>query len=461
VTTSRATLYRWFEEADVKVRAANNYAHLSESLIHGLLNHVEAIRAAVDAGVLLPDNGAYLDQTPIFIQEGHGGGRSAGILFGECGDAKGGKMIGSLWAVVTNKGVLRAWLTKLSGDETTAKQFLLSNSLPPGWQHIYGAPGNIFDVIRAHGRRLQGREKRMILFMDRLGKSGGSEYCVAGHHVVELRVRALAKGVGLILLPPKGALVNPIERWNSHIKWLMYRWQPPGAPTDDWGHLIRGPRNEEEAILALKAAVVASHEDAAALRHAYHARFAGAELFRRLESNVRAAAVRSERAAAAEPPFDVWEAAFALRSRMSTRHVYPRSKEVAETYNVYYYNNQFWNTHAGLPPPFAREKCSKGLEEWCRLCKPTTKASWGRNLNCVACESCPGVFHKECLGLTAVPKGAWQCAGCRRGEKVVPREWDKSLVPPPDPNKPQKKRKKRCDAGKPRGKRACAASADE
>ena len=461
VCISHATLYRAFHELHIPKRAANNYAQLSPVLLHGLMNHVEAIRNAVADGKLLPDNVAYADQTPITVGEGRGGGRSEGILYGTCGDVKGGKMLWSLWAVVTNKGVLRAWITKKTGDETTAKEFFLSDTLPAGWECLFGAPGNIFGVLKAHGRTLAGRDKRMVLCLDRLGKSGGSEYCVAGHHVPELRVRARRTGVGLLMLPPKGALVNPIERWNSHVKWLMRRWQPDGEPVDEWGHIIRGPRNEEEAKLALIAAIKHSHADPSCLRHAYHARFDGAELLRRLKSNTTAAAVRAERAAAPVPPFDVWTAAFAPRARMSTVHAYPASEGVAETYNVYFYCHQFWGLHEGLPPPFARSQCDKGLEEWCRMCKPQTNASVLRKPRCVVCDTCPGVFHQECVGLSAVPKGAWQCAGCARGENVVPRVWDKALVPPRDPSAPQKKRKVRSDKGTKRKKPRRASTADE
>ena len=95
------------------------------------------------------------------------------------------------------------------------------------------------------------------------------------------------------------------------------------------------------------------------------------------------------------------------------------------------------------------------------MCKPQTNASVLRKPLCVVCDTCPGVFHRECVGLSAVPKGAWQCAGCARGENVVPRVWDKALVPPRDPSAPQKKRKVRSDKGTKRKKPRRASTADE
>lgn len=65
-------------------------------------------------------------------------------------------------------------------------------------------------MIADHGKRLPSRSRTMNLLIDRLGKSGTSDYPIAGHHTPILRVRARAAGVGLLMLPPKGALVNPI-----------------------------------------------------------------------------------------------------------------------------------------------------------------------------------------------------------------------------------------------------------
>jgi hypothetical protein len=66
----------------------------------------------------------------------------------------------------------------------------------------------------------------MLLLIDRLGKSGASVYPVAGHHTPVLRVRARRAGVGLLMQPPMGALVNPIELWNMHVKTVMNAMQP-------------------------------------------------------------------------------------------------------------------------------------------------------------------------------------------------------------------------------------------
>jgi hypothetical protein len=280
----------------------------------------------------------------------------------------------------------------------------------------------------------------MILCLDRLGKSGKSEYAVAGHHAPELRVRATKAGCGLLLLPPKGALVNPIELWNMHVKRIMNSVQPAGSPTDKWGQLIRGPRSKTEASEMLAHAIVAINDEPATLRWCYHMRCAGADALRRLADHDDAKAVRAARAAQPVVPFDVMEAAFALRGRMSTLHKYPPSVCCTETYNVYFWRHHRLGLHAGLPLPFERRVDADGSERSCRLCKPKTKGAQARDTLQVCCDTCPGVFHYECVGLQAPPTGNWACAACVRGDIGQLRKW---LNPSPKPRTAQKARKRK------------------
>ena len=437
---SRPTLYRYLKSLRIDTYTCNNYAQLTMSLIHGLQNHVEAMKEALSSGKWTHANFAYADQTPIYCATGHKTGKARRVLFGECGDTKEGKKIGNLWAVVTVDSVVRAWLTDENGNEESTRAFFLRDTLPPGWLHVYGPEGNLFDILAARGKRLPGRNRQMILCIDRLGKSGRSEYCVAGHHAPQLRVRAREAGVGLLMLPPKGALVNPIELWNLDVKRKVDKWQPDGEPEDDRGRFVRGPRTVDEARQALRAAVTASDKDPKALRHAYHARAAGQQLLAHLEGSRTAAAVAAERAEEARPPFDVWEVAIAPRCRMSTEHAVPKSATVCETYNVYYYQHQLHGLHEGLPAPWRRETDEDGYERSCRLCKPNTVAAKKRDSNVLCCESCPGVFHLECLGRSAMPKGRWECCACAKGEAVTPRVWQDPKKVGKPPRKPRVRR---------------------
>ena len=423
-TVNVRTLYNYMEQLDVDRRATSTYAEFNERLIHGLLNHIEAMRAALEAGNLTFDNFAYADQTPIFICTGHRSAYGTGVVFGDGGDAKQGKKVGNLWAVITSQGCCRAWVTDANGDEETTKQFFLAEKLPPGWINLHGPDGNIFDLLAAHGAQLPGRNRKMILCIDRLGKSGASAYPVAGHHAPELRVRARKAGVGLLMLPAKGAFVNPIELWNMHVKRVMDAMQPAGLPRDNWQQLIRGPRSRDDAFSMLRDAIIELNRDTELFRWCYHARAIGAHALQRLEGHAVAEAVRAARAAAPVAPFDVMQAAFAPRCRMSTDHPYPPSKCCAETYNVYFWRHHRLRLHAGLPPPFVRPvDAADGSERSCRLCKPNTTGARARDPQLVCCDSCPGVFHFECLGMDAVPAGAWKCASCKRGDVGPLRVW--------------------------------------
>jgi hypothetical protein len=200
IDVCQRTLRNWLKLLNVQARAANIYADLDVRLIHDLLNHIEAMEAVLASGMLGFENLAYADQTPVYICAGHKTGYSDTVVFGDGGDAKGGKKIGNLWAVVTVSGCLRAWFTNENGDEQTSKDFFLSDTPPPGWINLHGPDGNILDLLVAHGQRLPGRCRKMVLLIDRLGKSGTSAYPIVGHHTPILRVRALEAGC-LLRLP--------------------------------------------------------------------------------------------------------------------------------------------------------------------------------------------------------------------------------------------------------------------
>ena len=443
---SLRTLRNWLKDLHLEPRATSLYASLNPPLIHGILNHSEAVRAALARGDLTMDNIAYVDQTPIFICTGHNTAIGESVVFGDGGDAKGGKKVGNLWAVVAPRGCVRAWMTDLNGDEESVKQFFLSETLPPGWINIFGGAGNIFDLLAAHGQGLRTRCRKMILCLDRLGKSGSSEYSIGGHHPPELRVRARKARVGLLLLPPKGALVNPIELWNMHTKQEMNAAQPPGKPKDDWQQRIRGPRNKSEAVVMVTQAIIKINGKPKLMRSCYYMRCTGADALRRLEGHATYQTVCAARLAQPVAPFDLIETAFALRGRMSTLHIYPASKARAETYNIYYWRHYWLELHAGLPLPFVRPVDGDGSERSCRLCSLASNGSKARDTLLLCCESCPGAFHYECVGLEAPPVGMWFCAACQRGDIVQLRTWT-DPNPKPRTAKKQRKRRRAPDSG--------------
>ena len=224
-----------------------------------------------------------------------------------------------------------------------------------------------------------------------------------------------------------------------HVKRLMLAAKPDGAPKDNWGQFIRGPRDKATAFSMLTAAIAAIDAEPATLRWCYYMRCTGADALKRLEGHAVAQAVRAARAAQPVPPFDVMAAAFAPRARMSTVHPYPRSAAVAETYNVYFYRHHRLGLADGLPPPFQRPKDADTSERGCRLCKPKTKGAQARDTLLVCCDNCSGVFHYECLELEAPPTGRWECSACAVGG-IDPRKW---ANPHPKPLAAQKARKRR------------------
>lgn len=425
-------LYRMLTKARATKKAANNYAAWTPSLVHGVYNWIEALEADINAENITWANLAYMDQTPVHITAAHQGGRSTQLIFGECGDQKGAKKIGSLWAVITQFGCLRLWFTKDNGDDITCKDFFFSESTPTNfWVNLYGEEGNIFDLLKAHGdkhKALLGRRKQMILVLDRLGKSGSSHYSVSGHHRPEIRAEALKRGVGLALLCPKGAECNPVELFNCAVKRILKRLQPPGGGDDGFGQVQRGPRTEEEALAMLRDVLAAM--TAPQYRYFFHARALGSDARKRFNRSTVAAAVREERERDPRKPYSFVREAFARRAWNSApADFYPASFTVAETYNVYYYRYLRLNAAYGLPPPFQRPLAKDGKEKECRLCSLHSKLSANYDRNLIICLTCTGVYHRECVefGVANPPplNNSWRCPFCVRKISPQARVWKK------------------------------------
>ena len=426
VDCSLRTFYRHLHRAGVDRMAANNYSVWTEPLVHGVYNWIDAIGAALDRGDITYHNLAYMDQTPVHILEGKRGGYSSERLYGDCGDVHGAKKVGNLWVVSTVDGPVRVWYTEENGNDNTCEDFFLSDTLPPGWTNIYGAAGNIFNLLRDHGARFRGKlgnHKRMVLCLDRLGKSGISHWCVSGHHRPEIRARALQYSVGLGNLPPKGAEVNPVELFNLLFKRILGQLEPPGGGFDAYKHKLRGPRTKEDVLAMMPKVMCAITPEA--YRAFFHKRARGSDATSRFNRSEVAQRVRAERALKPVPPYNWVEEAVAKRGYTTAPDDwYPSSFQVAETYNVYFWRHFVLGLEQGLAPPFKRPVDSEdGHERTCRLCSGKGKYAQQRDTICVCCEDCTGTFHRECVGLEKVPKTAWTCPCCLRGGAPTPRVW--------------------------------------
>jgi transposase len=426
---SLSTLYRHLDDAGVHRMAVNNYAVWTPSLVHGVYNWIDAIGAALDRKEITFHNLAYMDQTPVHILMGKRGGYSSQKIFGECGDIHGAKKIGNLWAVVTVAGPIRVWFTAENGDDKTCAEFFLSETLPSGWTNVCGEEGNIFEILREHGRRCHrkmGKHKSMVMCLDRMGKSGASHWAVSGHHMPEIRARALKACVGLGNLPPKGAEVNPVELFNCLFKRTLALLPPPSGGSDQYGHRLRGPRSSDECLAMMPTAVAGITEDA--YRAFFHKRCRGSDATERFNRSDVAQRVREEREQNKVAPYDWVKEAVAERGYTTApADWYPASWAVAETYNVYYWRHQLLGLAGGLEAPFQRPiDEADAHERTCRLCSGKGKYAQLRSTRCLMCATCTGTFHHECVGVVEESDDEddnWDCPCCTQGGALTPRVW--------------------------------------
>lgn len=398
-------------------RVICNYEDESDALINWHYAWLEAIRRAVASKALTWRQLCYMDQTPIRIGCGSKVGYSDRSIYGAYA-LKGGRMVYSLWAVISNFKCLRAWLTKKGGGSETAHEFMLSAHPPAGWIHVCGESGTLFEVMARDSKRIG---KKLILVADRLGRSGSTFHPCAGHYSPALKAAANTAGVGYILLPPKGAFQNPIENWNMDVKQEMDHIDT-GA-VDAWLQKIRGARDEAEAVVFCKRAVAAITPER--LRSYYHRRAEGDELTKRYKHHVRAQAVLAKRNAVSdeekEAGFSFVDAAFAPRM-FNDHHAWPSTKTRAVAYNTYYYAHFIAGLAEGLPPPFAEPADADGNERWCRSCPRAEQKK--RRPDLLACDKCPAAFCLRCCGLKEAPSGEeWECPCCVRGGACTPVKW--------------------------------------
>ena len=115
------------DEKPITKRTFSNYEYESPALIGWHLAWKEAIDRAIKRKRLKYSQLCYLDQTPLRIGCGAKVGYSDRPLHGGYA-LKGGRFAYSLWAVISNKKCLRAWLTKKGGGSQTAHELTLPHS---------------------------------------------------------------------------------------------------------------------------------------------------------------------------------------------------------------------------------------------------------------------------------------------------------------------------------------------
>jgi transposase len=402
-------------------RGVSLYEEFDKALLHMHYGWCEAMKRYVRAGGGLKRalrTLAFMDQSPLRYGAGNKSAYGRARIFSSY-KSKDGKKDGNIWACIMFGKVIRVWVTDKNGDDDTVYEWFHSATPPPGWLHVHGEDGLLVDLLAAEGKRL-GRP--VILVADRLGRAGSTLYNVSCHYSPRVKAMFHRKGVGYILLCPKGAEENPIELFFAFIKQLMYDMRPDGGPLNKRGQVVRGPRTGAEAFLFLKRAVERVKSESGFLRAAFYKRALGKDFQRRYLKHPEAMAVREERAAPGfQASFSLTEVAFAPRLEAPGVSGYPHNAHAAFMYSRYFYHQEAAGTAAGLPIPFERLPHDiGGHERLCRLCavdcsdkEKDPGGDFHEDLLECEQEGCAGTFHWHCLHLAKHPEDArFVCPGC-------------------------------------------------
>ena len=259
------------EAAAFKRRATNRYARFTKTLWDMHMGFREGMTIALVMMYITLDDLVYEDEFPVYYGICARDGRSDEPIYGE-EDNKRGLGCLNVLATISSSKVLKVMVCPTTtNDETFMDYAMNAHPISPELPHLNGP--SLIDVIPA-GK---------ILFLDRFGRAGRARKPSKCHYNPRLREALLNKGVGMDLLPPKGAEFNPIELFNGWVQRQVLRWQPRGRPMNTFGQKIRGPRTRAEAITALND-VLAKLKDKnkiKLLRYWYHRRMTGSDAFKR------------------------------------------------------------------------------------------------------------------------------------------------------------------------------------
>ena len=328
----------------------------------------------------------------------------------------------SIWGVIGNAGIIHLWVTTDAGDDATCERYFC------GVLHdaVLGAGKNVFECI----------PQGAILIGDRLGRSGRCKHPTAGHYNPKIKATASAAGRGYLILPPHGALLNPIEVVWAVLKAILRDMQPPGEPRDSFGHIIRGSRTLSEMKVMLPKAVEELNHRKGLFKAVFQQRAHGEHLLKRYSSTDEAKEIlqRAENKRAGKEPFNLHKAAFA--PRLLNNHCADAEPLTTtaqkKSYVRYWMLHVQHGTHAGLPPPGPAGKPGRdGAEDKCRVCFRLAAPTGDSGLpdaerdTLLVCEhpGCTASYHMFCLGLNKEPRGKWTCPGCKNAPGVKPR-WE-------------------------------------
>ena len=248
------------------------------------MGYREGFLLELEQGKFSLDDVYFADETELVYGLAPRFGYSAKPLFAaEAHKSRGsGKVF--IHAIISRRGVVKLWLTNDTGDDQTVCSFMLDD-------HVVPADAPETGGVRVFQRLLRGA----ILMWDRLGRAGRTQYPHKSHYNPRIKKAANDAGVGLGLLPPKGAEFNPIELFFLVLKALVYKMLRPSGGRDDWAAPLRGPGTLKEARAMVSAAVKELNQRSNLFRYFYHRRAFGSDAYRRWQDSEAAARVRAAR----------------------------------------------------------------------------------------------------------------------------------------------------------------------
>ena len=186
--------------------------------------------------------------------------------------------------VIGYEGVVKCSLYQRPMNDQTFKEFCLeTEEIPPHARNLGGRP------------LTQLLPRRSYIVWDRLGRSGRCKEPIRMHYNPEIRRQLKEAGVEVIILPPKGHLLNPEKVFHASLQDRISRWNPPGNPKNEFGRLIVGPRSFKEAQVALSEALAELGGNSSITKGCYEKRAYGQDLLRRLHQSKIGKSVLHER----------------------------------------------------------------------------------------------------------------------------------------------------------------------
>lgn len=242
----------------------------------------DGLLEAIEAGTVNPSMLYYEDECPILAQQLPSKGRIR----------KGEKLFVrqpyrasryAMIAVISCSKWIKVDLIKGSVNDTAFKTFCLEEQVTTDDAKNLGGPP-LSALI----------PPRSFLIMDRLGRSGRCLEPCKIHYNTEVHEELLDNQVAIKMLPPKGSILNPIEVFNAVIQAKVVKHSKQG--TDEYNRNVPvGPRNFEEARIALSNALEELKDKPWIFEGFYKKRAFGDELIERMEGSKEARKAIKER----------------------------------------------------------------------------------------------------------------------------------------------------------------------